>query len=216
MPRSNVPPLNDADYPPVGTGTTGDIIAVVTGGQGLTATMRDAQRRRSSTITEREHRALELLAVGASTSQIATVLSIGRGAADKLIQKALAKRALEIRTQVAPYAAAVYYDRLEKLFMRWMPLAMGNLSQGQPPDEKAANVVLGLMDRYARFMGTDAPVQIEGDVTVHAGPTTDERAAFVTKLLGDLDEVQRRKLAVDAEVIDEQRHTDGTGAGRAA
>lgn len=201
MPRAGVPEPDDAAFPEIGMGTGAEIVAAVTGGE-LTAVMRDAQRRRSVTITAREHRALELISVGATNKQIAAVLSVTPGSVTNIVAKALSKRALEIRTQVLPVAGAVYYDRLERLLQRWMPLALGNLSLGQAPDEKAANIVLGILDRYARFLGLDAPIKIEETIETVGGPTPGEREAIKAALLEDLAEIKRRRDTIDAVVVE--------------
>lgn len=121
-------------------------------------------------ITARELRALDLLIAGANYGQIAQVMGLKtRGGAVQLVQRALAKRALEAAETTVPQARAIYLDRLERMFQRWFPLAMGNAQQQLPPDPVAAKLVLDMLTRYAKVTGIESPVQIEEtvDITVH-------------------------------------------------
>lgn len=140
--------------------------------------IRQKTNRDKKTITVRELRALDLLAAGANYSQIGQVLGLKtRGGAVQLVQRALAKRAAECAETTVPEARALYLDRLDKLFQRWFPAALGNAAQSIPPDPTAAKLVLDMLTRYARVTGIESPVKIEEtvDVTVHDPDAQRER-----------------------------------------
>lgn len=186
-----------SDLPEPGTVPLGEIERLVVDKLGdVPAKMRDVKRRRSASITEREHRALELVAAGAGVQQVATVLNVSKGAAHNLIDKALAKRALEINATTLDEARAVYVTRLEMLLRRWLPQAIS-----PSLDDKAAQITLSILDRYARLYPFEAPqrVEVEGEVRV----THDEVAARRAAILDDLAEVHRRRVTIDGEFLSE-------------
>lgn len=132
--------------------------------------IRAKQVSSKTTIAARELRALDLLAAGANYQQIATVLGMKtRGGAVQLVQRALAKRAQEYAEVTVPEARTLYLERLDKLFQRWFPVALGNPKQQLPPDPVAAKLVLDMMTRYAKVTGIESPIKIEEqvDVTIH-------------------------------------------------
>lgn len=146
-------------------------VAQVQAALGLTEQqIRAKTRTDKKTISERELRALDLLAAGANYGQIAKVLNLKtRAGAIQLVQRALAKRAAEAADVTVPEARALYLDRLDKLFQRWFPLALGNAQQAIPPDPVAAKLVLDMMTRYAKVTGIESPIKVEEtvDVTIH-------------------------------------------------
>lgn len=134
------------------------------------AQIRQKTRSDKKTISARELRALDLLVAGANYGQIAQVLNMKtRAGAIQLVQRALAKRAAEAAEITVPEARALYLERLEKLFQRWYPVALGSASQNLPPDPVAAKLVLDMLTRYAKVTGIESPVKVEEtvEVTVH-------------------------------------------------
>jgi len=155
-------------------------------------------RANSSTINERERRALDLMVAGATYKQIATVLGLrGAGSAVQLCQRALAKRAVEFSATTLAQARALYVDRLESLYRRWLPMALGSVAQGVPPDPKAAEIVLKVMEREARVLGLDAPVQVEEHTTVVIA--SEELSVRRQRVLEGLAEVEARRTAIEGE-----------------
>jgi len=132
--------------------------------------LRAKTRTDKKTISARELKSLDLLAAGANYGQIAQVLNLKtRAGAVQLVQRALAKRAAEAAEITVPEARALYLDRLDKLFAKWFPLALGSAAQQIPPDPVAAKLVLDMMGRYAKVTGIESPIKVEEtvDVTIH-------------------------------------------------
>jgi len=154
-------------------------IALVQAALGITPQqLRQKTRNDKRTISARELRALDLLIAGANYGQIAQVLNLKtRAGAIQLVQRALAKRAAEAAEVTVPEARALYLDRLDKLFTRWFPLALGSAKDNIPPDPMAAKLVLDMMTRYAKVTGIESPVKIEEtvDVTIHDPDAQRER-----------------------------------------
>lgn len=146
--------------------------------------MRAKTRNDRTTISARELRALDLLTAGASYSQIAQVLDLkSRAGAHGLVTRALAKRAQEWDEVTVPQARSLYLERLEKLFQRWFPLALGSPTKQLPPDPHAAKLVLDMLKRYADVTGINAPVKVEETVDVHVHEDPDAQRARVFESL---------------------------------
>lgn len=156
---------------PAGPEVPAGQIALIQAALGLTPEqLRAKTRTDKKTISARELKSLDLLAAGANYGQIAQVMNLKtRAGAIQLVQRALAKRAAEAAEITIPEARALYLDRLDKLFARWFPLALGNASQQVPPDPTAAKLVLEMMTRYAKVTGIESPLRVEEtvDVTIH-------------------------------------------------
>lgn len=156
----------------------------------------------SRSINERERRALELLVAGATCEQIGVVLGIKRAGAVQLVQRALAKRALEFNSaQTYEQARVLYVDRLEKLYARWLPVALGNVTNGVPPDPRGAEIVLKIMEREARVLGLETSPVVEVHTTVDMTvQEADERRMRILHHLAEVEE--RRAQVLDGEVVD--------------
>lgn len=149
-------------------------------------------------ITEREMRALDLVVAGASYRQIAKALDIQRGSAVNLVRRALEKRAADMETPEE--ARIIYLERLEFLWRRWFPRAVGNESQGIEPSAKAAEVALKILAAYARVTGIESPVKVRGEVTVV--DEAEQRARVLESL---------RNFAQRVDVIEGVVSEDGGG-----
>lgn len=190
MARPDVPPMRDGHLPPLDEGTVEEIRAAV--GVRHAPNARTRSERRITTLTARELRAIELTAAGATYDQVGVILSMTRTNARLLVERALARRALEVRHRELDAAKTLQLERLEQLIRRWWTLAVGNPKDGTPPNERAAVIVLSIMDRQARILGLEAPLRVEQDVTVSL--SHEELEARQEKILAGLAEVRARQL----------------------
>jgi len=157
-----------------------------------------ARTRSGVAITEREMRALDLLVAGATYRQIALAMGMkGHAGAYQLCARALAKRAVQFNQTTVHQARALYLDRLGKLLARWMPLALGSPRDGVPPDPKAADIVLRVMEREALILGLNAPFQVEQETVLVV--TGDELEGRRRKILEHLAEVEARRQTIEGE-----------------
>lgn len=193
MPQ-NVPDYDDSHLPPVGEGTAEELRLAV--GQPAKMAPTTRQMRRWSTITERESRALELTAAGATYEQIGKVLSITRKNAQLLVDRAVGRRALEINAREAPETRAILMERLLALHRRWWPMALGNPAQGIDPSLPAAEMILKIHDRISRITGLD-----EGDMPARVDITVSvaDRDRRQDAILASLAEVAARQRAIEGE-----------------
>ncbi|HEX7918726.1 MAG TPA: hypothetical protein VF454_04940, partial [Gemmatimonadales bacterium] len=164
MARPDVPPMQDGHLPPLGEGSVADLRAAI--GIRHKANSRTRSERRMTTLTARELRAIELTAAGATYDQVGVILSINRTSARQLVERALARRALEVQHRELGPAKALQLERLEFMMRRWWPLAVGNPREGTAPNDRAAAIVLSIMDRQERLLGLAAPIRIEEDIKV--------------------------------------------------
>lgn len=157
---------------------------------------RTVKKTYSRAITEIERRALDLLVAGASYDQIGTILGFSRTSAFNTIAKAMAKRADEFRaSHTYERAVVLHLDRLDRLFAKWLPLALG--SGGIPPSDKAAEIVLKVMERQDKILGLSAPQKVEQTTTVVV--TTEQLESRRTALLDGLAEVEQRRRQIEGE-----------------
>lgn len=206
MPRPDMyPDYDDSHLPAVGTATAAEL-AAASGFKPRQPGARTAKgEQRSLTLQARDLRAIELAAAGATYDQIAKILGLAtRTSARQLLERALARRALEIQVRDLPAAKALQADRLDGLWRRWFPLAVGRPPTaddplGIPPSERAANVVLSIHDRMARLHGLDAPVKVEHEVVVTSDEEERERRE---RILVDLAEVARRHASIHPPEIE--------------
>lgn len=165
-------------------------------------------RRTSAAITERERHALELLVAGASYEQIGRILGVSRSRAGAVVSGALAKRALEFNQYSRDQAFVIYWERLEKMFSRWFPLALGGQRDPTtglpvPPDPEAARIVTGILDRMAKTLGFDAPRKVEVEAKVEVtGPDPVGIRQNILRSLAEMEERNRAgEVVVEAEAV---------------
>jgi hypothetical protein len=125
----------------------------------------------SEAAAVRGNRALELRMAGASYSQIATALGFAdRGAAHHAVQNALA-RDNEVNADLRDEYRTLQLARTERMIRGIWTQAIGG-------DGPAYDRVLRTLDRQAKLIGLDAPVQIN---------VTDEARARLTAMLDQLE-----------------------------
>ena len=187
--------MKDGHLPPLDEGSVADLRNAV--GIRHQPNSRTRSERRVTTLTARELRAIELTAAGATYDQVGAILSINRTSARALVERALARRALEVQHRELGPARVLQLERLDKLLMRWWPLAVGNPREGLAPNDRAAMIVLSIMDRQERILGLAQPIRVEEDVTVSL--TYEELEGRREKVLAGLAEVMRRQQAIEGE-----------------
>lgn len=128
----------------------------------------------------RESRALELLVIGATYAQIAKQLNMKTASgARQLVLRALEKRAAESRMSTDS-ARVIFTERLELLYRRWMPIALG--ANGGEPDSRAAKIVLDALARFSEVNGLKT-IHIEHEQTVTIQSADEKRAAVVASIV---------------------------------
>lgn len=196
MPRPDLSPeFDDSHFPPLGEGSQAEIAAAA-GFKPKHPSVGSANGSQNpGRLQARELRAIELAAAGATYDHIGRIIGITRSAARQLVERALARRALEVKVRELPVAKALQADRLDALWRRWYPLALGD-GATTPPDPRAASVVLSIHDRMCRLHGLeDTSIQVEQHITIVTD--AEERARRET-ILADLAEVGRRLQDVPA------------------
>ena len=139
-------------------------------------------------VIDRERKVLEARLLGMSFDQIAASL----GYASKSGAHHAYKRALQ-RTIQEP-ADEVRQQELERLDRLWR----GIIDPASRGDVQAINTALRIMERRARYLGLDAPVKAQHEVTVYEGGTEIDR------------EVERlARLLDESAETDSGRHSDG-------
>lgn len=187
--------MEDGHLPPLDEGSVAELRNAV--GIRHQPNSRTRSERRTTTLTARELRAIELTAAGATYDQVGAILSINRTSARALVERALARRALEVQHRELGPARVLQLERLDRLLMRWWPLAVGNPREGTAPNDRAAAIVLSIMDRQERILGLAQPIRVEEDVRVSL--TYEELEGRREKVLAGLAEVMARQQAIEGE-----------------
>jgi DNA-binding CsgD family transcriptional regulator len=148
----------------------------------------ERRQRNAVASTARENRALDLLIIGATYAQIAKQLNLKTASgARSLVLRALEKRAAENKIGTEQ-ARVVFTERLELLYRRWMPEAMGTEA-----DPRSAKVVLDILTRYAEINGLKQPAT-EVNVNVNVQGAAEKREAIIQSIAAYKDRV------IDGEV----------------
>lgn len=167
---------------------TGSIAKTVT--VNIPSKGRNRRYQKPEWSAERERVALELVIAGASYKMIAEALDCTEGAAWRITKRALEKRAKDIDSGTVEAARALFVSRLELLFSKWMPLATGEFTG--IPDKDAADQVLKILDRLARFL------------IPSSGPTVELNQTTIVTVESMRDQVMRSldEVAARQEIID--------------
>jgi DNA-binding CsgD family transcriptional regulator len=121
--------------------------------------MSDKQRsmNRREAARERERIALELFIRGRRHVEIAERLDVHPDSVSAIVRRALERRAAQERPTVEA-ARVVYLEQVGELIRAWWPLATGTYvvdeetGEPLPPDPKAAEIVMKLIDKQAAAM----------------------------------------------------------------
>lgn len=124
-------------------------------------------RKRRGSSRARDREALDLHVKGWTYEEIAAHLGLcDRSGAYVAVQRALEERSAEYESQTLPLAKAVAMSRLDQLLSSWWPQATGQNTIGVP-DDKAAGIVLRIMERQAKIIGYEAAQQVDITGQVH-------------------------------------------------
>ena len=188
-----VKPYDDSALPPLGEGTVDEIRAAA----GIEDAKGRVLGRKQTQLTAKELRALELVAAGATYDLIGRILSMSRPNARLLVERALARRAAEVNSREHHVAKALELDRMETMWRRWFPLAMGDPANGVLPSKDAAGIALRIHERICRIKGLDAPVEVQARVDLEVDAVSpEERRA---KILASLAETKARQATIEGE-----------------
>jgi DNA-binding CsgD family transcriptional regulator len=140
----------------------------------------------------REDTAMRLYAQGHSQEDIAEIMGTSQGAVSGAISRGLARYAKDNKI-MADRARALITQRLELMFRSWFPLATGD-----NPTEKAAKIILDVLDRLAKLSGV-------GDLaaTVNINVTTANADMMRAEITRDLDALAERQQKIIEGVFDE-------------
>lgn len=170
-------------------------------------------KRRADAREVREDHALKLYASGLTFTEItldlADTFGTSRTSASNTIE--MVRRALR-RHAVGPEDVDLARSRmlasLDVLLEAWMPRAIGQTLDADlnpmPPSDKAATVVLGILDRYAQVTGAVKPPERSTNITVinQVPPDADSKRHSVMEEL--------RREATKLTVIDGELANAGT------
>lgn len=185
-----------------------------------TAQLERLKRREDARVVREDH-ALKLYASGLTfadiTNELADTFGTSRSSTSNTIE--MVRRALR-RHAVGPedvdLARSRMLSSLDVLLEAWMPRAIGQAIDPAtglllPPSDKAANIVLGTLDRYAQVTGAVKPPERSTNITVINAVPTDADS----KRTSAMDELRReaaKLVTIDGELanagtsLDANRH----------
>lgn len=166
------------------------------------------QLARRAGVVERERVALEMYVKGRRNSEIAERLDVHPASVSHILHRALERRAAEEGPTVEE-ARELYLLRAEELLRAWWPLATGTYladeetGESLPPDPKAADIALKLIDKIAavqvRGIGAD-PEKLGQIDLVHKIELQPDKLR--EQIMRSLDAAAAKSEAVDAEFIE--------------
>ncbi|SNS59352.1 hypothetical protein [Rhodococcoides kyotonense] len=122
---------------------------------------RNKSRRATASVQQKQERALALLLEGKTNDEIAKAVGYrDRSGAHRAITAALERHA-KTREDLADQALTIIHERLEKLLSQFTGQALMG-------DVQAGNLVLKIIDRYAKLYGADAPTKIDATITTRS------------------------------------------------
>lgn len=137
-------------------------------------------------IEERRAQVAALVLSHVSYRRIASMLGVGRTTVFKDVQVLRRQYRLRAGADYETHVAEMLAS-LEMLERAWMPKALPFHPLAVPEDasaaEKAASVILRVLDRKARLLGLDQPTKVQADVTVTETTRLDSEIAA---LLGQM------------------------------
>lgn len=180
-------------------------------------------KRREDARQYREDEALRYYASGLTLAEITGQLSGAFGTSRTSVSNTgeMIRRALR-RHSVGPEDVDMARSRmlasLDVLLEAWMPLALGQGLDAdlrpRNPSDKAATIVLGILDRYAQVTGAVKPPERSTHITVITTVPTDAES----KRLTAMDEIRReaqKLVIIDGELahagtsLEANRHGGG-------
>lgn len=127
-------------------------------------------------VRERQQRVLELREQGLSPLKIAKETGCSPALVYRDLKEIL-QRTQAHEEELAEHYRRVELQRLDSMQQSWWARATGNATKQDgtklPADEKAAQVVLRIMERRAKLLGLDAPTLTKSEVDVRFGDRLD-------------------------------------------
>lgn len=142
-------------------------------------------RRQDAQTLEREHAVMAMFIGCATTDQIAAKVGITRESVNVVIRRVMARRRAE-RDQMGDYA-------LDQMVAQVDSIMAGHFIKAAKGDARSAEVCLKLMERRAKLLGLDQPMQAEVRVTKRS-----EIDAEIENLLGKLRHTPEAPVDVEA------------------
>lgn len=165
------------------------------------------KNRRYAQRVADEDAALQLFVEGLTVAQIAASLRHSREHAYDLVERALTRRAEEVAPEVVDNARVLYTEGLRRLYESWMPRALGSEARvdpntgpqdAVPPSDRAAEMVLKILDRLAAVNGVQGPPKrVEMDVTVH---TPADIHSARDEILASLNTIRDKSTVIDGHL----------------
>jgi uncharacterized protein (DUF3084 family) len=113
-------------------------------------------------VEDRKKKVWDLYLAGTSYREIAKQLAISKSLVGEYINETLENLQKESLERGRKYVE-IELIRLEELFQAWFPRAIAEATTQRGPlsGTRASEMVLKIMDRRARYLGLDAPIQVE-------------------------------------------------------
>ena len=170
------------------------------------------RRMRAQAAVYREGEALRLFVEGLTYDEIAVELRVASSTAWDLVKRGLERRAAE-EGPIVEQARALYVERLERLYQAWAPRAFGKGLDAElrprEPNEGAAKIVLGCLDRFADVMRV-IPKSVEVNLTGDRPQTPDDLIAGV---LGALARTAEKDRTIEGHLADAGTNLDQATGG---
>lgn len=166
-------------------------------------------RQKIAVLTDGTKKVMELAAQGYRNAEIAEILGVCR----QTVSHHFILAAEANKEKIADYAGKILRHDLEvtqQLLYEWMPAALrcGKDGEDIKADEalKAADFILRVLDRRAKYLGLDAPVKTQSEVTQTNVPASPEalEAAIRAKLEG----LKRAAIESQPQVIEDNNGAD--------
>lgn len=166
---------------------------------------RNALRRKAAQA--RQARVLELVVAGWTLAQMAGELGVTASTISRDIDAVLLRRAEESNPALQQ-ARQIYVERVEAMIKAWWPLATGTWTyedadgreQTPPPDPRAADVLIKLLDRYGGIAGKiESPDKITNNVAVFVG-TPDQKEGAVAEIISRLAAVSAKDRVIEGQL----------------
>lgn len=159
------------------------------------------KRFRTEAAQEQERRALNLFVEGKTYKDIAARLGVAYSTAHTYVHRGLKRRA-DQDSEIAEKARAFLQLQIEALMGTWMPRARGLAEvDGEriPPDPRAADVMIKLINQYAGITGALSPVRVEGEINTNRPLSPDEAVAAI---MAGLQRISDKDKTIEGHLAD--------------
>lgn len=186
---------------------------------GMSDKMRSMNRREAA--RERERITLEMFIRGRRYVEIAEAIDVHPDSVSGIVRRGLERRAAAERPTVEA-ARVVYLEQVSELLRAWWPLATGtyvtdeDTGQTLPPDPKAAEIVMKLIDKQAAAMaqGVVPDPRKLGEIDLVHKVDNSQVQDLRDQIMRSLEAMAAKAGAIEGEFA-EVGHDFETAAGRA-